>query len=37
MSELYDKVKADVGFRKEVVNACGVGFEVPVSLASIET
>jgi integrase len=36
MSELYDKVKADVGFRKEVANACGVGFDVPASLGSIE-
>jgi integrase len=36
MSELYDKVKADVGFRKEVAKACGVGFDVPATLGSIE-
>lgn len=36
MSELYEKIKADVAFRKEVTNACGVGFEVPARLVSIE-
>ena len=36
MSELYDKVKADVGFRKDVANACGVGFDVPATLGSTE-
>jgi hypothetical protein len=36
MSGLYDKVKADVAFRKEVANASGVGFDVPASLVSIE-
>ena len=36
MSELYDKVKADVGFRKEVANACGLGFDIPTTLRSIE-
>jgi len=36
MSGLYDKIKADVAFRKEVANACGVGFDVPASLVSIE-
>jgi hypothetical protein len=25
-----------VAFRKDVVNRCGVGFDVPASLASIE-
>jgi hypothetical protein len=29
-------MKEDVAFRKDVVKRCGVGFDVPVSLASIE-
>jgi len=36
MSEHYDKIKSDLAFRKEVANACGVGFEVPAALVSIE-
>jgi integrase len=36
MSGHYDQIKTDVAFRKDVVNRCGVGFDVPVSLASIE-
>jgi len=36
MSGHYDQIRNDVAFRKDVVNRCGVGFEVPVSLASIE-
>ena len=36
MSGRYDKIKADVAFRKEVANACGVGFDVPATLGSIE-
>jgi hypothetical protein len=36
MSELYDGVRSDVTFRKEVANACGAGFDVPASLASSE-
>jgi hypothetical protein len=36
MSGLYDKVKADVAFRREVANSCGVGFNVPANLSSIE-
>lgn len=36
MSGHYDQIKNDVAFRKDVVNRCGVGFKVPVSLASIE-
>jgi integrase len=36
MSAHYDKIKADVAFRKEVANSCGVGFDVPASLGSIE-
>ncbi len=36
MSDLYDKIKEDVAFRKEVANACGVGFEVPATLFPIE-
>jgi integrase len=36
MSGHYDRIKYDVAFRKDVANRCGVGFKVPVSLASIE-
>lgn len=36
MSDLYDKIKEDVAFRKEVANACGVGFEVPATFFPIE-
>ena len=35
-SARYDKIKADVAFRKEVANSCGVGFDVPANLGSIE-
>lgn len=35
MSGHYDGIKADVAYRKEVANACGVG-DVPALLASIE-
>jgi hypothetical protein len=36
MSGRYDKIKADVAFRQEVADACGVGFDVPATLGSIE-
>jgi hypothetical protein len=36
MSERYDKIKADVAFRKEVANSCGLGFDVPANLGLIE-
>lgn len=36
MSGHYEQIKNDVAFRKDVVNRCGVGFDVPASLASIE-
>jgi hypothetical protein len=36
MGAHYDKIKADVAFRKEVANSCGVGFDVPASLGPIE-
>ena len=36
MSGRYDKIKADVAFRKEVANTCGVGFDVPETLGAIE-
>ena len=36
MSERHDKIKADLAFRKEVANACGVGFDVQSKLGSIE-
>lgn len=36
MSELYDRIKADVAFRTDVANRVGVGFDVPATLAPIE-
>jgi len=36
MGAIYDKIKLDVEFRKEVANRCGVGFDVPAILDSIE-
>jgi integrase len=36
MSGHYDQIKNDVAFRKDVANRCGVGLDVPTSLASIE-
>jgi hypothetical protein len=36
MSGHYDQIKTDVAFRKDVVARCEVGFDIPVSLASIE-
>jgi Site-specific recombinase XerD len=36
MSGHYDKIKADVAFRKEVATSCGVGFDVPATLGLIE-
>jgi hypothetical protein len=36
MSGHYDKIKADLSFRKEVANSCGVGFDVPATLTPIE-
>ena len=36
MSGHYDQIKNDVVFRKDVANRCGVGFDVPAALASIE-
>lgn len=35
MAGRYDRIKADVAFRKEVAASCGVGFDVPASLGSI--
>jgi hypothetical protein len=29
MSELYDKIRVDVGFRKEVAERTCIGFELP--------
>ena len=29
MSDLYDKVKEDVGFRRKWAERCGFGFELP--------
>jgi hypothetical protein len=36
MSGHCDQIRNDVAFRKDVVNRCGLGFDVPASLASIE-
>jgi hypothetical protein len=35
MSDLYDKIKNDVGFRKEVAARLGLGFELPSKMVSI--
>jgi hypothetical protein len=35
MSEHYDGIKNDVAYRHDVVNACGVGFDVPAILGLI--
>jgi hypothetical protein len=29
MSDLYDKIKEEVSFRKEVAEKAGLGFEIP--------
>jgi len=29
MSDLYDKIKEDVAFRKQWAEKCGFGFELP--------
>jgi hypothetical protein len=29
MSDLYDKIRVDVGFREEVAARAGIGFELP--------
>lgn len=29
MSDLYDKIREDVAFRKEWAEKCGIGFEIP--------
>jgi integrase len=34
MSDLYDKIKADVKFRKEVAEKAGLGFELPENFSS---
>jgi hypothetical protein len=36
MSARYDKIRADVSFRKEVAESCGVGFDVPDHLNLVE-
>ena len=35
MSDLYDEIKEDVGFRKQVAERTGIGFELPPSIAPI--
>ena len=32
----YDGIKIDVAYRRDVAEACGVGFEVPATLGAIE-
>lgn len=34
MSDLYDKIKEDVAFRKEVAEKAGLGFELPSKISS---
>jgi integrase len=36
MADLYDKVRENVKFRKEVAEKAGLGFELPVKNASVE-
>jgi hypothetical protein len=33
MSDFYDKIKEDAVFRKDVAERCGIGFELPTSVA----
>jgi hypothetical protein len=35
MSDLYDKVRENMKFRKEVAEKAGLGFELPVRNASV--
>ena len=35
MSDLYDKIKEDVAFRKEVAEKAGLGFEIPSEIRVI--
>ena len=36
MSGHYDGIKIDVAYRRDVAEACGVGFDVPATLGAIE-
>jgi len=36
MSGHYDGIKNDVAYRRDVAEACGVGFDVPATLGAIE-
>ena len=36
MSDHYDGIKSDVAYRREVAEACGVGFDAPPTLGAIE-
>jgi integrase len=35
MGDLYDKIKQDVAFRKEVAQQCGFGFELPLIVPNV--
>jgi hypothetical protein len=35
MSDLYDKVKEDVGFRRKWAERCGFGFELPAVVPNV--
>ncbi len=35
MSDLYDKIKEDVGFRREWAEKCGFGFKLPSVVPSV--
>jgi hypothetical protein len=35
MSDLYDEVKDDVGFRREWAERCGFGFELPSGVPKV--
>jgi hypothetical protein len=36
MSGHYDGIKIDFAYRRDVAEACGVGFDVPATLGAIE-
>jgi len=35
MSDLYDKIKDDVSFRKKWAEQCGFGFELPSGVPNV--
>lgn len=35
MSDLYDKIKEDVSFRREWAEKCGYGFDLPLFVPNV--